>query len=701
MKPVIDLDKEYGIVLEGGGAKGAYQIGAWKALREAGVKIKGIAGTSVGALNGALMCMGDLELAEKVWSNLTYSQVMDVEDEKMQQLLEREMPFWEAVSNVFERMGEGGLDVTPLKDLLLEVVDEEKIKASPIELYIKTFSVDQFKELDIDLKTVEPGQMKDFLLASAYIFPLFKNEKLHGKTYIDGGVINNVPTNSLLKRGYKDIIQIRILGPGRVPRAVLPEEGSFYEVIPRVSLGSILEFSEKRSRQNMKIGYYDTKRMIFGLEGSIYYIEQTHEECYYVEIMKLISELEKAEYRMKLKLPIGCSDKELFLGMLEASAKLMRVQKYNIYKVDELWDIVCERFERYSETRLTQLPGFVYVIVGIRKEYKMDLKGRNFLTLKDYTPAEIEYLLDLAADLKEKKKKGIPVDTLRGKNIALIFEKSSTRTRCSFEVAAHDLGMGTTYLDPSCSQIGSKESIEDTARVLGRIYDGIEYRGFGQEIVEELAENAGVPVWNGLTNEYHPTQMLADLLTIREHLGRIKGLKLVYLGDARYNVGNSLMILCAKMGMDYVVCAPEKYFPNPELVEECRGYAKESGATISLIEDVKEATKGANVIYTDVWLSMGEPDEVWTERIKDLRGYKVTKEVMANADKDAIFLHCLPSFHDLKTKLGKEKCGKHGMTEMEVTDEVFESEQSVVFDEAENRMHTIKAVMAATLGAEL
>lgn len=700
MKPVIDLEKEYGLVFDGGGARGAYQIGAWKALEEAGVKIQAVAGTSVGALNGALVCMGDLGKAENIWKKMSFSQVMDVDDGLMEALFDGEVPVREFLKKVWAKLSDGGVDITPLKELIHECVDEEKIRSCGKEFCLLTFSLSDFKELDLSVEDIPDGLLEDFLLASAYLLG-FKNEPLHGKTYIDGGVINNVPTNSLLKRGYKDIIQIRILGPGRVPRAVLPEEGSFLEVIPRVSLGSILEFSEKRSRQNMKIGYYDTKRMIFGLEGSIYYIEQTHEECYYVEIMKLISELEKAEYRMKLKLPIGCSDKELFLGMLEASAKLMRVQKYNIYKVDELWDIVCERFERYSETRLTQLPGFVYVIVGIRKEYKMDLKGRNFLTLKDYTPAEIEYLLDLAADLKEKKKKGIPVDTLRGKNIALIFEKSSTRTRCSFEVAAHDLGMGTTYLDPSCSQIGSKESIEDTARVLGRIYDGIEYRGFGQEIVEELAENAGVPVWNGLTNEYHPTQMLADLLTIREHLGRIKGLKLVYLGDARYNVGNSLMILCAKMGMDYVVCAPEKYFPNPELVEECRGYAKESGATISLIEDVKEATKGANVIYTDVWLSMGEPDEVWTERIKDLRGYKVTKEVMANADKDAIFLHCLPSFHDLKTKLGKEKCGKHGMTEMEVTDEVFESEQSVVFDEAENRMHTIKAVMAATLGAEL
>ena len=329
----------------------------------------------------------------------------------------------------------------------------------------------------------------------------------------------------------------------------------------------------------------------------------------------------------------------------------------------------------------------------------MDLKGRNFLTLKDFTKEEIEYFINLAADYKEKKKQGVAVDTLKGKNVALIFEKTSTRTRCSFEVAAHDLGMGTTYLDPKGSQIGKKESIRDTARVLGRIYDGIEYRGFGQEIVEELAKYAGVPVWNGLTNEYHPTQMLADLLTIREHLGRVEGVKLVYMGDARYNMGNSLMILCAKMGMNFVACAPKKYFPNEALVKECEAFAKESGATITLTEDVKEGTKGADVIYTDVWVSMGEPDEVWEERIKDLSPYKVTKEVMENAGSQAIFLHCLPAFHDLETTIGKEMGERFGIKDMEVTDEVFESEQSVVFDEAENRMHTIKAVMAATLGA--
>ena len=327
----------------------------------------------------------------------------------------------------------------------------------------------------------------------------------------------------------------------------------------------------------------------------------------------------------------------------------------------------------------------------------MNLKGRDFLTLRDYTKAEITYLLDLAAELKEKKKKGIPVDDFRGKNVALIFEKTSTRTRCAFEVAAHDMGMGTTYLDPSGSQIGKKESIEDTARVLAGMFDGIEYRGFGQEIVEDLAKYSKVPVWNGLTNEYHPTQMLADLLTIREHFGTLDGIKLVYMGDARYNMGNSLMVACSKMGMDFVACTSKEYFPNDELVAACQEYAKISGATITLTEDVKAGTKDADVIYTDVWVSMGEPDEVWEERIKALTPYKVTKEVMENAGEKAIFLHCLPAFHDLKTKIGKEIHDKYGIDDMEVTDEVFESEQSLVFEEAENRMHTIKAVMVATI----
>ena len=330
----------------------------------------------------------------------------------------------------------------------------------------------------------------------------------------------------------------------------------------------------------------------------------------------------------------------------------------------------------------------------------MDLKGRNFLKLLDFTPEEISYMLDVAADLKDKKKKGIPVDTLRGKNVALIFEKTSTRTRCAFEVAAHDLGMGTTYLDPSGSQIGKKESIADTARVLGRMYEGIEYRGYGQDIVEELAKYAGVPVWNGLTNEFHPTQMLADLLTIREHFGSEKGIKLTYMGDARYNMGNSLMVVCAKMGMNFTACTSKKYFPEEALVKTCREIAEENGGFIRLTEDVTEGVTGADVVYTDVWVSMGEPAQIWEERLHDLAPYQVNAKVMALAGKDAVFMHCLPAFHDHETGIGREIGEKYGMAELEVTNEVFESPQSIVFDEAENRMHTIKAVMAATLGAD-
>ncbi len=327
----------------------------------------------------------------------------------------------------------------------------------------------------------------------------------------------------------------------------------------------------------------------------------------------------------------------------------------------------------------------------------VNLKNRHLLTLLDFTPEEIQYMLDLAAELKAKKKAGEPVDFLRGKNIALIFEKTSTRTRCSFEVAAYDLGMCVTYLDPAGSQIGKKESIADTARVLGRMYDGIEYRGFGQEIVEELAKYAGVPVWNGLTNEFHPTQVLADMLTIKEHKGRIKGIKLVYMGDARYNMGNSLMIASAKMGMDFTACAPKKYHPNAELVEKCRSIANENGAKITLTDNVDEAVKDADIIYTDVWVSMGEPDNIWEERIKELKPYQVNAEVMKKAGEQALFMHCLPAFHDLNTSIGREISRKFKIDEMEVTHEVFESPASIVFDEAENRMHTIKAVMVASL----
>ena len=327
----------------------------------------------------------------------------------------------------------------------------------------------------------------------------------------------------------------------------------------------------------------------------------------------------------------------------------------------------------------------------------INLKGRNFLKLLDFTPEEIQYLLDLAADFKAKKKAGIPHRIHEGKNIAILFAKDSTRTRCAFEVAGYDLGMGVTYLGPSGSQMSKKESIADTARVLGRMYDGIEYRGFGQEIVEDLAKYAGVPVWNGLTNEFHPTQILADFLTIQEHFGTLKGKKLVYMGDARYNMGDSLMVGCAKMGMHFVACAPAEYFPNEALIAQCREIAAETGAILEFLIDPMEATKGADVIYTDVWVSMGEPEEVWNYRIKDLTPYRVTKELMDNAGPQCRFMHCLPAFHDLNTEIGKQIHEKFGIDCMEVTDEVFESEQSIVFDEAENRMHTIKAVMAATL----
>ncbi len=327
----------------------------------------------------------------------------------------------------------------------------------------------------------------------------------------------------------------------------------------------------------------------------------------------------------------------------------------------------------------------------------MDLKGKNFLKLLDFTPEEIDGLICLAEELKAKKKAGVKHATCAGKNIALIFEKTSTRTRCSFEVAANDLGMSAVYLDPKSSQLGKKESIADTARVLGRMFDGIEYRGYDQKIVEEIAHYAGVPVWNGLTNEFHPTQILADFMTIKEKFGYLKGIKLVYMGDARYNMGNSLMVGAAKMGMHFVACAPEKYFPDKDLIGTCRKIAAETGAVLEFETDVMKATKEADVIYTDVWVSMGEPDEVWAERIKDLLPYQVNKAVMNNAGDKCRFMHCLPAFHDLKTEIGKSVFERFGLTEIEVTDEVFESPASIVFDEAENRMHTIKAVMAATL----
>lgn len=387
MQPVIDLDKEYGIVLEGGGAKGAYQVGAWQALKEAGIKIKGIAGTSVGALNGAMMCMDDLEMAERVWSHLTYSQVMDVEDQKMERLLEGDTPFWEALSDVAKRMGEGGLDITPLKNLILEVVDEEKIRNSPRELYIKTFSVDELKELDIDLKSVEPGYMKDLLLASAYIYPLFKNEKLHGRKYIDGGAINNVPLDSLVDRGYQNIIMIRIFGIGREKRVKIPEGTQIFTIEPRVNLGNIIDFNPEKSIRNMKIGYYDAQRMIYGLQGKIYYIEENEEECYYLRKLLQIPEeardrlleryhtREKGEGRirafvenvlpgvaMELKLSREWTYKELYLAILEATAKICRVPKYRVYTVEELREEVKNRLFRMDAERIEELPVFVWFL---------------------------------------------------------------------------------------------------------------------------------------------------------------------------------------------------------------------------------------------------------------------------------------------------------------------------------------------------
>lgn len=694
MEPLIDLSKEYGLVLDGGGARGAYQIGAWKALKEAGVRINAVAGTSVGALNGALICMDDPEKAEQIWKDITFSQVMDVDDTWMEQLFDGEHRIGEILAEARRILTERGVDITPLKNLIQKNIDEERIRRSGKEFCILTFSLTDFKELDLSISDIPEGKLKDYLLASAYLIG-FRNEKLDGRRYIDGGVVNNVPLGSLVKRGYTDIIEIRIYGPGREPRVKMPEDAEVYRIGPRVKLGSIIEFDRKRSAKNLKIGYYDAKRMLYGLEGIIYYIDQEHEEAWFERRMRGVSDMEKAELAFVLKLPLRSTDKELYMAMLEACAKQLRIPKYRIYTVDDLFRLIEERYDR-AVSRM-KLPAFVHTLIQIERDRIMDLKGRNFLTLKDFTKEEIVYLLDLAADVKEKKKNGIPVDNYKGKNVALIFEKDSTRTRCAFEVAAHDMGMGTTYLGPTGSQMGKKESIEDTARVLGRMYDGIEYRGFGQEIVEELAKYAGVPVWNGLTNEYHPTQMLADMLTIREQFGKLEGIKLVYMGDARYNMGNSLMVACSKLGMHFVACTTEKYFPNEELVQTCRGYAEESGATITLTDNVEEGTKDADVIYTDVWVSMGEPDEVWEERIRELTPYKVTKEVMANAKKDAIFLHCLPAFHDLKTKIGKEMGQRFGIEDMEVTDEVFESEQSKVFDEAENRMHTIKAVMMATL----
>lgn len=677
MVPVIDLTKEYSIVLDGGGARGAYQMGAWKALSEADVKVNAVAGTSVGALNGALICMGDVEKAEQIWNEMTFSQVMDIDDVWMEGLFNRENSIRDILRKGMQIIADGGVDITPLRNLIHQHVDEKKIRESGIELCLLTFSVTHMKEIDISIHDIPEGLLEDFLLASAYLFG-FKNEKLHGQTYIDGGIINNFPINSLIERGYKDIIQIRIYGPGRVQRARVAEDTMLYEIAPKVKLGSIIEFENKRSRRNFKLGYYDAKRIIYGLVGQIYYIEQTREEWYYEEILDSLSEIEKAEIAFVLRLSRKYTGAEFYLAMLEASAKLLRVPKYKIYTVGELELEVYRKYEQRKDKM--NLPRFVHIFMDIRKDCSMNLKGRNFLTLKDFTAEEIMYLVDLAADLKEKKKNGITGNSLKGKNIALIFEKPSTRTRCAFTVGAQDEGGIPTYLSQHDIQLGYKESVKDTARVLGRMFDGIEFRGFKHEHVEQLAQYSGVPVWNGLTDEYHPTQILADLLTMKEHFGYVKGLNFVYLGDGRNNMANSLMIGCAKVGVNFAIIAPKELWPEDGLVELCKGYANESGATVTITDSV-DAVEGADVLYTDVWCSMGEEDKT-VERIALLHPYQINQQLMEKTGKEGtIFMHCLPAVKG-----------------NEVTEDVFEKFADVVFDEAENRLHTIKAVMVATLG---
>ncbi len=679
MRPVIDLSKEYGLVLDGGGARGAYQIGAWKALHEAGVQIRGIAGTSVGALNGALICMGDVDEAEHIWKEMTFSKVMDVDDDWMERLFQKEVPMRELLKELMLRLRDGGIDVTPLKDLIHNVLDEDRIRSAGIDFSLLTFSLSDMKELDLTLDEIPEGLLADFLLASACLLG-FKNEPLHGKTYLDGGVINNVPLNSLVKQGYRDIITVRIYGPGREPRVRLDEGTQVYEIAPRVHLGSIIEFQGKRSRQNLKIGYYDAKRMVYGLKGLIYYIDSDRDEEEYTTMLSNISEKTRKEIRAKLRLPHTATNETLYLAMLEASAKYFRIPKYQVYTENGLSELVHIQYAKRKEE--PGLPGFIHILAGIREEKKMNLKGRSFLTLKDFTPDEIRYLVNLAAELKAKKKNGIKGHTLDGKNIALIFEKPSTRTRCAFTVAANDEGGLPTYLSGNEIQLGHKESVEDTARVLGRMFDGIEFRGFRHSHVELLAKYSGVPVWNGLTDDYHPTQVLADLLTIQEHFEYFEGLKFVYIGDGRNNMANSLMIGCAKVGIDFVLIAPSELWPMRSLVRTCQEYAEASGATITISDDTN-AVEGADVIYTDVWISMGE-EEKTDERKALLHKYQVNRKLMQKTKKDTtIFMHCLPAVKGY-----------------EVTEDVFESPASVVFDEAENRLHTIKAVMVATLGEE-
>ena len=677
MKPIIDLTKEYGLILDGGGARGAYQIGAWKALVEAGVKINAVAGTSVGALNGALICMGDVKRAENIWNEIKFSTVMDVDDKWMEGLFNKETGLKEIVSKGIRLISEGGVDITPLRNLIRDNIDEKQIRESGVELCIMTFSVSHMKKIDLSIHEIPKGLLEDFLLASAYLIG-FKNEKLHGQTYMDGGIIDNFPIKSLLDRGYKNLIQIRIHGPGVVQRVKLEKGEKLYEISPNVKLGSIIEFQNKRSKQNLKMGYYDAMRMIYGLVGRIYYIEQTREEWYYEKILESLSDSERREVCFVLRLSRKCTNTELYLGMLEASAKLLRVQKYRVYTVEGLEQEVYKKYEQCENKK--ELPKFLHLFMDIKKENRMNLKGRHFLTLKDFTAEEILYLLDLAADLKLKKKQGITGNSLKGKNIALIFEKPSTRTRCAFTVGAVDEGGIPTYLSQHDIQLGYKESVKDTARVLGRMFDGIEFRGFKHEHVEQLAEYSGVPVWNGLTDEYHPTQILADLLTMREHFGYLKGLNFVYLGDGRNNMANSLMIGCAKVGVNISIIAPKELWPEESLVELCKEYANEAGSSLTVTESL-EGVKGADVLYTDVWCSMGEEDKT-VERIALLHPYQINRALMEKTGKaGTIFMHCLPAVKG-----------------NEVTEEVFEKYADVVFEEAENRLHTIKAVMVATLG---
>lgn len=681
MKPIIDLDRTYGLVLEGGGARGAYQIGAFKALKEAKVKYDAVAGTSVGALNGALICMGDVDRAEDIWKEMTFSQIMDVDDKWMSKFFDKELNFTEVIAQISKDLIKGGVDVTPLRNLIHEVIDEKTIRESGIAFYLLTFSISDMKQLDLSIEDIPEGKLEDFLLASAYLLG-FRREKLDGVNYMDGGVVNNLPINSLVNRGHKDIIEIRIYGPGREPRVKIPEDGSRITIAPNVSLGSILDFSSKRSKQNLIIGYYDAMRVIYGLYGKVYYLYNDKDEEYFQKAVSYLKKKEKNDLAFSFKLVFNTSDEELYLSLLEATAKVLKIKKYNIYTISEFETTIFERLEAKTEEEKKTYPNFVGILEALRRRgiEGINLKGRNFLTLKDFTAPEINYFIDLAIELKEKKKAGIKGDSLEGKNIALLFEKPSTRTRCAFTIAANDEGAYPTYLSGNEIQLGHKESIEDTARVLGRMFDGIEFRGFKHSDVEALAKYSGVPVWNGLTDLYHPTQVLADFMTIKEHFGVIEGLNFVYLGDGRNNMANSLMIGATKMGLNFTIIAPKSLWPEEALIEECQGYAKEVGSSLLITEDTK-AVKGADVLYTDVWVSMGE-EEKSKERLALLAPYQINEELFAMTDnKEAIFMHCLPAVKG-----------------NEVTKEVFEADNSLVFDEAENRLHTIKAVMVATLG---